>query len=483
MQTRVVLTLVAVSCAAVMPGSARPQGLPETAITNVTVIDVAAGRAIPAQTVVISGDRIASVGDASRVAPRRGMTIVDGTGKYLIPGLWDMHGHLFSNSHKPGTDDHAWHFPLYIATGVTGVRDMWTNVDEIPSVRRWADDARAGRLLAPRVAVTGPMLNGADGILRNVVVVTTAEEARAAVDRAKDGGAEAIKIHSRVPREAYFALMARARDRHIPVVGHVPAPVTVREAIAAGQHSIEHLNGVADGCAREAVEQEAARQREQRPDPGQVQQVILDGYDEARCADLMRRLRDGRVWQVPTLVDARFRLVPSSPTRTTRDELKYVPKAERDDWEGRAAARGRAAGATDASALADTRRRVFLQQTRLVGMMQRSGVPLMTGTDVSNPWIVPGFSVHDELALFVESGLTPAEALRAATTAPARYLGMTAHLGSVAKGKLADLVLLDADPLADIRNTLRIRSVFVGGRHLDRAALDAVLARLASGGD
>jgi imidazolonepropionase-like amidohydrolase len=473
---KTLIGLLALLAWLVVPGDDRQADVKDVAITGVTVVDVAAGRDLADQTVVIHADRIAKVGPRTRVGAPRGAQLVDGTGMFVIPGLWDMHGHLFSNSHKPGTDDHAWHFPLYVATGVTGVRDMWTNLDEIPTVRRWMDDRAAGRLLAPRVAVTGPMVNGPDGILRNVIVVTSADDARQVVDRLAEGGAQAVKIHARVPREAYLALMARASERHIPVVGHVPAFITVREAIAAGQHSIEHMNGIADGCASAAVEAEAMRLREGSPAPGQVQQLIVDGYDEARCQDLLRMLAAAHLWQVPTQVDARLRLAPSDAA-TTRAELRYVPAAERDDWD-----RGRGPGRAVAPALAAIRKRVFLQQQQLVGMMQRAGVPIMTGTDVSNPWIVPGFSVHDELALLVEAGLSPAEALRAATLSPARYLGMTDVLGSIAAGKAADLVLLDADPLADIHNSTRIRAVFVNGRYEDRAALDRLLADLARNG-
>lgn len=455
---------------------AAAQSRTPTAITNVTVIDVETGREIPSQTVLISADRIDFVGPAKTARVPRGATVVDGTAKFLIPGLWDMHAHLFSNSGKAGADTHAWHFPLYVATGVTGIRDMWTNLDEIPMVKGWTEEAAAGKLLAPRVMFTGPMINGADGGLRNVIVVATADEARRVVDTVKDGGGAAVKIHSRVPHDAYVALLARAHERQIPVVGHLPASVTVREAIAAGQHSIDHINNIADGCASESVEAEVMELRERRPPPPQIQQMILDAYDQQRCEDMMRRLREAAVWLVPTLVEARSRLL-AEPSRTTRDELKYVPKAERDDWGvTRGNNRGRDAAAAQVQAL--TRPRVFQQSQKLVGMLQRFGVPLMTGTDVSNPWLVPGFSVHDELALFVESGLTPAEALRAATLAPARFLGRTDTLGTVAAGKLADLVLLDANPLVDIHNTLKIRAVVAGGRYVDRAALDALLAAL-----
>ena len=469
---RKAITAVFLSAALVATAQSRTT----TAITNVTVIDVEAGREIPSQTVVITGDRIDSAGPAKGARVPRGATTIDGTGKFLIPGLWDMHAHLFSNSGNNGADTHAWHYPLYVATGVTGIRDMWTNLDEIPLVKQWNADVAAGKLLGPRVMFTGPMINGNDGVLRNVMVVMTPDEARRVVDTVKDGGGAAMKIHSRLPHDAYIALLARARERQIPVVGHLPASVTVREAIAAGQHTIEHINNISDGCAGESAETEVMQLRERRPQPppGQVQQMILDAYDQQRCEEMMRKLRDGAVWLVPTLVEARIRLL-AEPARTMRDELKYVPKAERDDWGGpRPNAKG---GGGDA--LAQTRARVFQQSLKLVGLLQRFGVPVMTGTDVSNPWLVPGFTVHDELALFVESGLTPAEALRAATLAPARFLGKADTLGTVAKGKLADLVLLDANPLADIHNTLKIRAVVIGGRYVDRVRLDEVLAGLA----
>lgn len=277
-----------------------------------------------------------------------------------------------------------------------------------------------------------------------------------------------------MPRDVYFALAARAKERGVPLIGHVPGAITVLEAARAGQKSIEHY-GIADGCASVEAETEAMRlrsDRSQRQPPGKVQQLIVDGFDERRCGELLRELARLGTWQVPTLVASRFRLVPSDPASTSRPELQYVAAAERDQW---TTSRSAAIQQT-APALAETRRQVFAQQKRIVGLMQRAGVPLLAGTDVTNPWLVPGFSLHDELALFVEAGLTPAEALRTATLAPASYFGETGRTGTVAKDRTADLVLLDANPLADIHNTLKVRAVVLNSRYVDRRALDQLLA-------
>jgi len=417
-----------------------------------------------------------TVGARANVVVPAGTRVVDGRGKYLMPGLWDMHGHLFQHSSRPGTDEHALQFPLYIANGVTGVRDMWTNLEDLTRVRHWNADRATGALLAPRILPTGPMFDGEGGILNNVLVVTSATDARHAVDSVVDGGARAIKIHDALSREAFLAIAARAKERGVPLIGHVPASVTVREAVSAGQHSIEHLNGIADGCASAKAEGEAARirgDRAQRASAGKVQQLIVDGYDEHRCLDLMRELARRGVWQVPTLIAAQRRLILPDSIVTTRADLRYVSAADREDWRKQLEVQRQRQSPT----IERSRRLVFAQDMREVLAMNRAGVPLLAGTDITNPWQVPGFSLHEELALLVEAGLTPAEALRAATVSAARYANMTDSLGTVARGKLADLVLLDANPLLDIGNAARIRAVVLNGRFLGRLTLDSLLER------
>jgi imidazolonepropionase-like amidohydrolase len=447
----------------------------DIAIVGATVIDVVAGKAIPDQTIVVHGTRVVATGARRTTQVPRDALVVDGAGKFLMPGLWDMHGHLFPHLRGAPTDERAWHLPLYIATGVTGVRDMWTNLEDFAQVRAWDEAGAAGRLVAPRVVPTGPMVDGPTGIFKAIaIVVGSPADARRVVDSIASGGGRAVKMHGAIPREAFFALAARSKERGLPLIGHVPAGVTVREAIAAGQSDIEHYTE-SDGCASASAEAEAMRLRTdttQRPARGRVQQIILDGYDAQRCADLVQVLVQRGIWVTPTLVVARLILDPEDPTITTRDELRYVPAAERAAWDK---ARPAALRRTP-PALLEAHRRVFTAQQKLVSSMQRAGVQLLIGTDVANDWLVPGFTVHDELALFVGAGLSPAEALRAATLTPAKYLQATDSLGSVAVGHVADLVLLDANPLADIHNTQRVRAVFIRGRYLDRTTLDSLLS-------
>jgi len=452
----------------------------EIAIVGAAVIDVAAGRAIRDQTVVVRGTRVVSMGPRATTPVLRTALVMDGAGQFLIPGLWDMHAHVYPHVRRAPTDARAWQLPLYVATGVTGLRDMWTNLEDFAQMRAWSAAAAAGGIAAPRVVSTGPMIDGPTGIFRDVaIVVANASDANRVVDSVARGGARAVKIHNAIPREAFFALAARSKARGLPLIGHVPSAVTVREAIAAGQTDIEHYTE-SDGCATASAEAEAMRLRTDtsaRPAPGQLQQMLLDGYDAKRCADLMQLLVSRGVWVTPTLVVAQYLLDPTDSTITSRDELRFVPAAERTEWE-----RTRATALRQMTpAILGIRRRVFTAQQKLVGTMQRAGVRLMIGTDMANDWLVPGFSVHDELALFVRSGMTPAEALRAATLTPARYLHATDSLGTIAPGHVADLVLLDANPLTDIRNTRRIRAVVANGRLFDRAALDSILDAAARG--
>jgi len=447
----------------------------DIAIVGAAVIDVAAGKATPGQTIIVRGSRIVAMGTRATTTVPGGALVVDAAGKFLMPGLWDMPGHIFPRATTPA-DERAWQLPLYVATGVTGVRDMWTNLEDFAQLRAWNEGSAAGRLIAPRIVPTGPMFDGPTGTFRTTaIVVADSADARRAVDSIARGGAHAVKMHNAIPRDAFFALAAHAKQHGLPLIGHVPAHVTVREALAAGQSDIEHY-GAADGCDTEAAEAEAMRMRAgpgQRPAPGAIQQLLLDNYDGARCDDLMKELVRRGIWVTPTLVVAKYMLIPDDSTITTRDELRFVPAAERAEWSAR---RDSTPRRRMAPALAATRRNVFRAQETLVATMQRAGVSLMIGTDMANDWLVPGFSVHDELASFVEAGVSPADALRAATLTPATYLRATDSLGTVAVGHVADLVLLDADPLADIRNTRRIRAVFTRGRYFDRAALDTVLS-------
>lgn len=435
-------------------------------IHDVSVVDVDAGRVVPAQDVVVRGGRIASVGPtAAAVVP--GAHVVEGRGAFLVPGLWDMHAH----PHRAGRA--VTHYPLHVAHGVVGIRAPGAPLDSILAWRRaWrADD------LVPRVWWGSPIVDGDPPVLDWSPVARDSASAVALVARLDSLGFDFVKVYDRLPRDAYFALAAEARRRGLAVEGHVPLRVIPVEAVDAGQRVVEHVTLVLESCLPGALDRAAAGWRSESMLllADTLLAASLDTYDAIACDRLFARFRQAGTWHVPTLVQGRgwFR---DDSTPDPRDRL--IPRAMLAEWRRYPAtlpARRRAAG-----------RRVVRRQLELVGAMHRRGVRVLAGTDASDePWVYPGASLHDELALLVEAGLSPLDALRAATIEPARYLGAADSLGLVAPGHAADLVLLDANPLDDVRNTTRIRAVVLRGRLLDRQTLDGMLddvRRRAAGG-
>ena len=425
-------------------------------LQHVAIVDVIAGRVQPDMTVEIRGRTIAAVSAdrGARVPP--GASVVDGRGKYLIPGLWDMHVHL---SWPPGAAQIS--LPVMVANGVLGARDMHGTLAAVVGLKRAVAD---GSQIGPRLFVAGPAVDGPNSFLPAARVVRTAEEARAAVRELKAAGVDFIKVYSSLPRDLYFAVAGEAKRAAIPFVGHVPYAVTAAEASDAGQRSMEHLTEVDVGTSSDEIrikaeEVEAMDQKHGSiPDADRLRRT----YDSAKAVSLFARFKRNGTWQVPTLVV----LYQSgrSVGHPTNDSLDvYIPKPLREYWQSVPAD------------LAATMGALYPIHADLVGSINRAGVPLLAGSDCPNPYVYPGFSLHDELGLLVHAGLTPAEALRTATVNPARFLGLTDSLGTVAAGKVADLVLLDGNPLDDIANTRRIRAVIRGGHLLDRSALDELL--------
>jgi imidazolonepropionase-like amidohydrolase len=469
------------ACAASAPLGAQSRGAsPTIVIDHVTVVDVERGVLLPDRRVVVAGTRIVGVDSSARVAaPRGAARVIDGGGTYLIPGLWDMHVHAAWGSFGPGlpTMDSTY-APLFVANGVTGVRDMW---GQAARVARWKAHVRERTAPWPRIVSPLHILDGPNPVWIGSVSVTTAEDARRAVDSLARAGADFIKAYSLLPRAAFLAAAAEATRLGLPIAGHVPNAVGVAAASDAGMRSIEHLTLIPAACSTLADSVQAAYgalpDSVPRATTMRLSQTfapaILAHPDSARCDAVAHRLAANGTWLVPTLTVLRSTSHLDDTTFASDPRTRYAPPQYIRMWTPQP---GTPSGAVTAEGWA-LRRRLFARQLDIVGQMARAGVPILAGTDFGNPFIYAGFSLHDELALLVRAGLTPAEALRAATLGPARYLDATDSLGTVAPGKLADLVLLDADPLADVRNTARIRAVIANGRYLDRAALDAMIAR------
>jgi hypothetical protein len=295
------------------------------------------------------------------------------------------------------------------------------------------------------VIAAGEVLDGPQPVQADISIpVADAAGATAAVDSLAQAGVDFIKVYTLLPRDAYFAVLAEARRLGLAVAGHVPAAVTPEEAALAGQRSIEHL--------RDEIEPFCS--------PG----------DAAACARLAAVFRGEPTWQVPTLVVLRAKAFFDDPALTTDPRLRHVPVELRREWLAEREGKLR----RGADYLASKRAR-YADELWLTGFLAREGVPLLAGSDVGSAFSYPGFSLHDELELLVEAGLTPLEALRAATLAPAEYLGTRDSMGAIAVGQAADLVLLRADPLAEIRATREIDAVVLRGRVLERRDLDRLL--------
>ena len=437
---------------------------PPIIITHVTVINPGSSSVQRDMTVIIEGDHFVSVSHSpSFLQDDRKPTRIDGTGQFLIPGLWDMHVHSAFGDWFPGGRDII--LPLFIANGVTGVRDMG---GDLPVLAGWRKQIAGGEIIGPRMIVSGPMLDALlpDGKLRfpSSVAVTTPESAVAAVDSLKAEGVDFIKVQSVISHDAYLAAAAEAHRVGLPIVGHVPDKVRLAEVIAAGQKSVEHLMGIFEGCSTEEDKFIAGN--------GDLK-LLLSTQDKQRCDALIQQLAQSQTWEVPTLAWQRGGTFLDQRDLKHDPLDKYVPAYWREVTWKRFTEEMMPGLLHDPLEL---RQKYFAGNLQMVGALHRAGVPFMAGTDAApGVYIMPGFSLHDELANFVEAGFTPMESLQTATSGPAKFLGTESTSGAIAPGKVADLVLLSANPLDNIRNTREITAVIANGRLFDRVALDRIL--------
>lgn len=397
----------------------------DVAIVDATVVPMDRAGGLVHHTVLVRGDRIVAVAPAARV-DTRAATVVDGRGRWVLPGLADMHVHLWG-------DDAL---PLFTLNGVTTVRDLFGSPD---SLRR-RDALARGTLAGPTLVTAGPILDGDPPTWPGSAVVTTADAARAEVRAQKAAGYDWIKVYTGLSSEAYEAAIAEAKAQGLPVAGHVPKAVGLARAIASGQRSIEHLDG------------------------------YVPFFGDPPADPLIDATVAAGIWNCPTLVVTdRFGHLDDPAQLAGTRGLEHVPAFERALWEPANDFRLRSfTAATFADVRAKNQRR-----RALVGQLAQAGAHLVLGTDTGNPYVVPGFAVGDELVMLVESGLTPWQALRTATVEAAALQGTPGEFGVVAAGARADLLVLGADPLADVHAVFDPPTVIVRGRVFDRAALVA----------
>lgn len=450
----VALALLAVlsSCAAVQEraeATSPPPGAP-LAIIGVTVLTMANAAPLADRTVIVREGRIAAIGPRRQMRVPRGAQTIDGRGRYLMPGLADMHVHL-EYIEDPDV------LKLFVASGVTTVRSM----DGRPFILEWRERVRAGELVGPRIITAGPIIDGSPPAREDNLAVADAASARAAVAAQAAAGYDFIKLYSNLSPEAYAAALGEARERRLRVAGHVARAVPL-EAAVASQWSIEHLGDFASAVAAQGGS----------PTPAWARRALAAPLDSQRLDALARRLAATQVWVVPTAIQQDRWLAPPATVQSWLAEpsIRHLPSSVLAQW--RAPMERLSARMDDDDwALLERARR---NRLAVIAALHRAGVRLAIGSDTPNPFVAMGASVHLELANFVAAGLSPADALEAATVDAARMLGLEVEQGTVEVGKRADLLLLARNPLDDSANASAIVGVVLGGRWFDEQALRAM---------
>lgn len=439
-------------------------------VRDVAVLDLETGEWAADRSIFVDDGMIVDVRAADSSVPE-GAEVFEGEGAWVIPGLWDAHVHSVTNR--------AWHLPLMVAHGVTAIRNMHTTEpDPWASIARVRSDIEAGVVPPVRFLANGPMVDGDPPSWPQSLVLTDPADADAVVDSLVGAGADFIKVYDRLSSPAFEALLTAAAARGVPVDGHVPFRVPAKEAVQLGMRTVEHLSGMVQGCSSAATEVAAAYTRllESPPLPFPAADSaflslirrLSDSEDEALCAELVDAYASSDVAVTPTLVNAWSQADPAGALED-QDAASLLPPDLSGEW-------GMMAGPGPGQMLSAITRPVLERLPAHVRRLKEAGVPVLVGTDTGNLFLVPGASVHEELILLAEAGLTPLEAIRAATVTPADVFGLSDSLGHVRPGYLADFVLLASDPTADIEAVRDVATVVLRGRPYDRAALDSLLA-------
>ena len=488
--------LAVVALLSACSGQEAPQGPSQTLVlSNVTIIDGTGAPAQPDMTVIITGNRISDIG--SNIPVPDEAQVVDASGKFLIPGLWDMH--LHPRGETPGYKTYG--DLTLLANGVTSVRIM----AGLPVYHEMKSSIEAGEVLGPRMEIASRNMDGlspnqplppspgdtageaeewrsvnAGESIPRAIQITNEAEAREAMAQSKASGVEFVKVHNGLTREVYFAIAAEAEEQGLYLTGHVPVGISLAELSDTGMRSIEHFGGMLEGCStREEELLQASLDALSLPRAERAQRTLeirrmgVESFSAEKCAALAALFVGNDTWLSPTFMPEGG--IKAASVRNA-DFAKYLPAQLRARWQQDAAAAPEPSPPSpEEQELAEL---VAATEREIVTIMKDAGVQFVIGTDGGGRWRIPGFSMQEALVETNNAGLTPMEVLEAATISAARLLGKDAELGTVQTGKLADLVLLDADPLQEISNMREINAVVVNGRLLDRETLDDMLSQV-----
>jgi imidazolonepropionase-like amidohydrolase len=436
--------------------SFRYAGNHDCLITNVNIVDVNTGKLLKNKTVGIDNNRISAIYD-KEIVSSGSKVVIDGKGKYLIPGLWDMHAHYkWSNVDMD---------PLLIANGIIGVREMWGDMPEFVKVPK---KTQQEGIVSPDVYLSCDLIDGDPPAFPGSVIVKSPGDAVDAVKSQIDKKVDFIKVYSMLSEDCFMAIAMEAKNRNIPFAGHIPNNVSIYKAIEAGMASSEHLYGLLEG---------SISQNNNENPPKSMEEFILR-FSEERFDSLCSLLAKSNMWICPTLTVNRAMSSLNDSIFINDNRIAYLPGYILEIWNQKMNPYTK----SQIDDFANSTRVRYLFELSLIGKMNKKGVKFIAGTDFPNPYVFPGFSLHDELSLMVKGGMPALDVLRSATINPALFMNKKADFGSVEVGKLASLVLLNKNPLENIENTKTIETVIVRGKVYTRKALDLMLEQAKSNG-
>ena len=444
-------------------------------ITHVNVIDVVTGTVLPDQNVVISQGLIQRV-ESAKNAPQRATQRLDGTGKYLVPGLWDMHVHFRGGDTLTAANKNL--LPLYLAHGITTVRDA--GGDLTPAIYAWREQINAGKLAGPRVFTSGPKIDGPGGVWPGSLEVETPAQVTAALDSLQKLRVDYVKIYeSKISRDAFLTVITEAEKRGLKTTGHMPYTVTLREAAERGLDATEHLYYVFKACSSKEDSLTTAVQQSLLTDKPlglfAVLPTVYKTYDPAAAASIFQTLATRKTAVVPTLFIQKTLAEITEQDHAQDSMLAYIDPRIQATY-----ARRYNSAKQQSSASISFGKQLSAKFMTMLPAMQAAGVTILAGSDSGpfNSFVYPGSSLQGELALLVQAGLTPAQALRTATINGATFMGVADQSGSIAVGKHADLLLLSQNPLADIRSIKNIEAVVSRGKVYSAKELTEMLQKI-----
>ena len=442
-------------------------------LRDITVVNVTNGKLLPHQAVIISRDRISDILPVKKYSNAAGDSIINASGKYLIPGLWDMHTHVWYADYF---------FPLFFANGITGFRDMFGTVD---TLKAWKKAAAENSRMVPDLFFAGPIVDGPKPIWPGSIAVSYPSQARSVVDSIKFKlKTDFVKVYNLIPRDAYFAIADQCRKDKIDFEGHVPSAITAFEAVKAGQKSQEHLYGILESVSDssdyyyEVVRQytlpflaKFSTNDSLLKDRIERRKMLLRTFNQQKLETLAKKMAASNTWICATFV-VNYNIAHLDDSSLAQDDrMKYVGSFMRNFWNPKNDMRFR----SQPKDYFTVSRKEFERKLQIVSTLHKHKVKFISGTDTPNPYCFPGFSLHDELSWLVKCGFSPLEALQTVTINPAIYFGIQKNFGTAEKGKVASLVILNKNPLNDIGNAQDINAVVLRGKMIDRTQLNSML--------